>query len=198
MFHANSRTSGHVSVVRVFSRQSRVNAQAVCSARGYGRRNACPTIRGRIHTRSAAVEPAAIETAAITRYTARYARASTMSGRRSNGAIQGRSARPQASRSMSPTRRMAFGIPLQILREAVMVPVVHAIVPVGPETHEPGQRPERRIEPAGPEGCPMRRLVERAEDEGEHVALQHDQGQRPGGRPKPPEHRASQDRHAEM
>ena len=33
MFQANRRTSGRVRVVRVLSRQSRVNAQAVCSAR---------------------------------------------------------------------------------------------------------------------------------------------------------------------
>jgi hypothetical protein len=33
MFHTKRRTSHSVSVVRVFSSQSRVNAQAVCSAR---------------------------------------------------------------------------------------------------------------------------------------------------------------------
>ena len=71
MFHANSFTSGHVSVVRVFSRQSRVNPQPVCSASRYGRRNACPTIHGMIHTTSAADDVNAIETAAIVRYTAR-------------------------------------------------------------------------------------------------------------------------------
>src|SRR5947199_4689 len=116
MFHANSLTSGHVSVVRVFSRQSRVNAQAVCSASRYGRRNAWPTIHGTIHTTSAASEPTAIETAATARYTVRYARASMMSGRRSDGAVQGRSAWPEASRRMSPIRRTAFGSPVNTTR----------------------------------------------------------------------------------
>src|SRR5207302_10890130 len=95
---------------------ARVKAQAVGSARRYGRRNAGPTIHGRIQTTSAAGDAAAKEMAATARYTTRYARASTMSGRRSDGAIQGRSARPDASRRISPMRRMALGIPLNTRR----------------------------------------------------------------------------------
>src|SRR5438445_2384168 len=42
-----------------------------------------------------------------------------------------------------------------------------------------------------------RGLVQRAEDEGEHVPLHHDQGKGPGGRPQPPERRADEDRSEE-
>jgi len=70
MFHANSFTSGHVRVVRVFSRQSGVNAQP-CARQEIWPQECLPDIHGRIHTTSAAGDQAAIETAATARYTVR-------------------------------------------------------------------------------------------------------------------------------
>ena len=62
MFHAKRRTSARVRVVRVFSRPSRVDPHAVCSARRYGRRNACPTSSGAIQRSSTIGEPVTVST----------------------------------------------------------------------------------------------------------------------------------------
>src|SRR5438445_3351916 len=69
----------------------------------------------------------------------------------------------------------------------MMLPVVDTVVPVGPEDEEAGHGPEPGVQPAGAKGGPVRGLVERAEDEGEHVAVGDQQRQGPAGAAETPE-----------
>ena len=79
-----------------------------------------------------------------------------------------------------------------------MVPVVDAIVPVRPEADDPGEVTHHDVQTASTERRPVGGLVQRAEDEREHVSVNHDQGHDPTRGPETPDQRAGHRQHSEM
>src|SRR5262245_27746711 len=79
-----------------------------------------------------------------------------------------------------------------------MLPVEDAIVLVWPECKEPGQRPDGHVEPPAAERSAMRRLVKRAEQEGQHIAVRDHERQHPPREPELPQERARDGKRAEV
>jgi hypothetical protein len=85
-----------------------------------------------------------------------------------------------------------------ILGEAVVLPVIHAIVAVRPERQEAGDRADRRVKPSGAERRAMGRLVEGAEDEYQHVGVRDQQRQGPERGAQVPEQHTGDREHSEV